>query len=511
VLPLVVRVKKPSGNEQMTAFADSPIRIGRSPLNQLVLAEDYVSRIEAVVRFDSKEVSYFNVGRTNTPLIDGTPIEPGSEAQLKNNSKVVLGGLELSFSREVVAEDKVVRRTRRRAATAEPTPDLSKTIVFQGTATSQLLSKPARAPAPEVQQARAPQRQPVKSDQLQPVPPSAAVETAPEPSVAVRPTEPAPEPSVAAKSDGPPAPSGAASHDRSALSQADLTASTQATHTTGAGAPAADTAPMADQRERAHAAYRSAWWILLQQLERVLETTAPEERAPVAERLQKTFPQIVREPDFRALLKRLELRPRKPGDPELEQWLRSLGKGLFPRGVRLETGMTVDRLGKLLQMFSQVFVEIQAAQSDARREMSLPDTGPRSLLASEDPNVVLAYLLNPNVDGDERMAELEQSVTKLALHEAALFGAVKDAAQALLESLSPEKIEAELKESDDADAGMLSRVFANKQDARDAQLWRRYRAMHQDLMDGKRYQRRFVGREFARIYMRAMEQLDADS
>ena len=104
------------------------------------------------------------------------------------------------------------------------------------------------------------------------------------------------------------------------------------------------------------------------------------------------------------------------------------------------------------------------------------------------------------------MAVLEQCVTKLAVHEAAVVGAIKDGAQALLEALSPEAVAREEQRSSD-DPGMLSRVFASKQDGVDAKLWRRYAAMHENLMDGKQYQRKFIGREFARIYLRALEKL----
>jgi hypothetical protein len=261
-----------------------------------------------------------------------------------------------------------------------------------------------------------------------------------------------------------------------------------------------------------HAEYRRAWQALLRDLETELASTAEHERAAVADRLQREFPQIVREQEFRELLGRFGLKPRKPGDPELEQWLKSLGKGIFPPGVRLDTGMTIDRLGGLLQMFSQVFVEINAAQNDARKEMQLPGGGRAgSLLSSEDPSIILAYLLNPAVDGNTRLSELEQCVTKLALHEAALFIAIKDAAHALLEELAPEAVAKAEARSTGEDHGMLSRVFGSKQDAGDARLWRRFVTMHADLMDGKQFQRKFMGREFARIYMKAMEKLAPDT
>ena len=97
MLPLVVRVKRPSGQTQMFAFGESPIRVGRSPLNHLLLEEHYISRNEGVVRFDAREVTYFNVGRTNITLLNGNPVPTDSEVTLDERSELVIGKLQLRF------------------------------------------------------------------------------------------------------------------------------------------------------------------------------------------------------------------------------------------------------------------------------------------------------------------------------------------------------------------------------------------------------------------------------
>jgi predicted component of type VI protein secretion system len=480
VLPLVIRLKRPTGATQMFAFADSPIRIGRSPLNHLQLDEQYISRIEAVVRFDAKEVSYFHVGRTNVTLLDGRPVPPDAEVVLDERSDLVIGKLQLRFSREAVDDAKVIRRVSHVPRGEEAPHEALHTTVFEPS---------AGAPAAPEQHAAAPRpgagARPGQAAQASPV------------SVPMRmiPIGESVQPPAAR------APQAHAQPRQREHAYAATPTPTPARSSPEAGSPAT---------RFGHAEYRRAWQGFLRELEAELLATPEPQRAELADQLQKDYPQIVREQDFRDLLGRLGLTPRKPGDPEIERWLRTLGKGLFPPGVRLETGMTIERLGALLQMFSQVFVEIQSAQSDARKEMALQANTPGSLLSSEDPNVILAYLLNPNVDGAARLAELEQCVTKLAVHEAALFGAIKDGAQALLEALSPDSVALEEARSSGEDHGMLSRVFGSKQDAADARLWRRYVQMHADLMDGKQYQRRFIGREFARLYLRAMEKLAPD-
>jgi hypothetical protein len=480
VLPLVIRLKRPTGATQMFAFADSPIRIGRSPLNHLQLDEQYISRIEAVVRFDAKEVSYFHVGRTNVTLLDGKPVPPDAEVVLDERSDLVIGKLQLRFSREAVDDAKVIRRSSQVPRGEEPSHEALHTTMYE---------PPAGEPAPPAQQPAAP-RQAAAARAGQ-----GAAQASPQ-SVPMRMIAIGAQGQPAAARGAPAAQAREREHER-----AYAATPTPSEPSPAGGSPAT---------RFSHAEYRRAWQSFLRELESELLAAPDAERAALAEQMQKDFPQIVREQDFRELLGRLGLTPRKPGDPEIERWLRTLGKGLFPPGVRLETGMTIERLGALLQMFSQVFVEIQSAQSDARKEMALQANTTGSLLSSEDPNVILAYLLNPNVDGTARLAELEQCVTKLAVHEAALFGAIKDGAQALLEALSPDSVALDEARSSGDDHGMLSRVFGSKQDAADARLWRRYVQMHADLMDGKQYQRRFIGREFARLYLRAMEKLAPD-
>ncbi len=488
----------------MFAFAESPIRVGRSPLNHMLLEEHYISRIEGVVRFDAREVTYFNVGRTNITLLNGNPVPTDSEVTLDEGSELMIGKLQLRFSREAVDDAKIIRRAARLSGPDEGQEELSKTAFLDNPwsagpaaqlAQAQPAAKPSTpAPSPQVAAAAVaamPSITPSRSPNARPViPPQSAPIRMPTP-LPVAPDTRYPTPSREPPRYDPPAtPRGTPESGVSSVARSD----------------AAPALPSGEAMRFSHAEYRRAWRSLLRDIEVLLTSTPEGQRAAVAEQVQRDYPQVIRENEFRELMTKFGLKPRKPGDPELEQWLRSLGKGLFPPGVRLDTGMTIDRLGALLQMFSQVFVEIQAAQNDARKEMAVTSVESSSLLASEDPKVILAYLLNPNVDGDKRMAELEQCVTKLAIHEAALFGAIKDGAQALLEALSPAAVAREEQRSSD-DPGMLSRVFASKQDGVDAKLWRRFVAMHENLMDGKQYQRKFIGREFARIYLRALEKL----
>lgn len=500
MLPLVVRVENAERRKREFAFAESPVRIGRSPLNHIQLEEEFISRIQAVIRFDRDEINYFNVGSTNVTVIDGREIVANEEVRIAESSIVSVGALRMRFAREAVAKEKLTRSASKiRSSSTTENHDLEKTMSVEPAAIS-----------PSVKSSK-----------------QKAILSAP-------PSEPAVEPSAGANY---------------VLNTSNSVAVTRSKFIQGSQRPRADAKPSLQPSSRSkspravapdpvsavpyavaepklpvsvsrsddvsscYEVYRQAWLGLFQALKSQLENADNAARPQLAANLQKKFPQIVREPEFRKLLKSFGLTPRKPDSPELEEWLRRLSKGLFPTGLNLASGMTIERIIRVLEVFSQVFVEIHAAQNEARKQLALQSSGTGSLLSSEDPEVVLAYLLNPSADSEQRLKELEQCITKLAVHETALFGAIKDGVYELLQSIAPEAIAKEegVAEGEDKSGGLLDRLMTSQESAREARLWRRYRAMHENLMDGKHYQRRFVGREFARIYLRAMEKLIPDS
>jgi hypothetical protein len=506
MLPLVVRIQKEDGHKQEYAFLDSPVRIGRSPLNHIRLTEEYISRIQAVVRFDRDEINYFNVGQTNVTTVDGREINANEEIKVEAVNMITVGTLRMQFVREAVAEEKISRQggIRTRSSSVPEYRDLEKTIA---------VDIPPSIPPPS---------------------PSLATSLDTTPSVIVN-VEATPSTNIGSKhgrgtsvaaakiipiSQNPPA----VAHPRPASLPTigyagDVRVPPVSRDLKSRAEPAAALPVSVPQLSKPaetashYQAFRQAWSGLYQALKLQLDSATDAERPRLAESLQKQFPQIVREPEFRKLLKAMGLTPRKLENPEIEEWLIALGKGLFPKGVSLTSGMSFERIGKVLEVFSQVFVEIQAAQNEARKQMALQTPGTSSLLSSEDPGVILAYLLNPAADSEQRLMELEQCITKLALHETALFGAIKDGAFELLQSISPESIANEENSSnkEDEGGGVFERFLVSQEDLQAARLWRRYEAMHENLMDGKYYQRRFVGREFARIYLRAMEKLLPDS
>ena len=67
-----VLLKDPrSGSETKYEFDQSPVRIGRNPLNNVVLDGNFVSGWHGTIRFDSTGTYYFDLGSTNGTCIDG--------------------------------------------------------------------------------------------------------------------------------------------------------------------------------------------------------------------------------------------------------------------------------------------------------------------------------------------------------------------------------------------------------------------------------------------------------
>jgi predicted component of type VI protein secretion system len=60
-----------SGSERKYEFDQSPVRIGRNPLNNVVIEGGFVSGWHGIIRFDSTGTYYFDLGSTNGTCVDG--------------------------------------------------------------------------------------------------------------------------------------------------------------------------------------------------------------------------------------------------------------------------------------------------------------------------------------------------------------------------------------------------------------------------------------------------------
>jgi type VI secretion system protein ImpI len=81
------------------AFIKSPVRIGRSELNDLPLPLPFVSAWHAVVQFDEQGIHYVDLGSTNGSMLDGIRLDKNAPVLVGAESEVCIGTLRLRFSR----------------------------------------------------------------------------------------------------------------------------------------------------------------------------------------------------------------------------------------------------------------------------------------------------------------------------------------------------------------------------------------------------------------------------
>jgi predicted component of type VI protein secretion system len=502
MLPLVITVEQADGGTRRYAFADSPVSIGRSPFAELQLTEPFISRWEGTLRFDADEITFFNLSSTNATYVNGKPLTQfEDDTPLSVDSVLTLGELQLRFAREPVPEPDL-RRKGKRKPTSENIAMGRKTQYLDAGAWARLL--PARAanatgaegaagaPVLVTGEASGPPFAVVAPPRTSTIAPQSCIVLGEEalarrrrksPATLVetgaRPVENEAAPGLPVLEAGP-SPADAASSSRSALA---------ATHFA-----------------RLRAAYHDARAALLVDI-RAQHAALPEaQRADFLAWLIRREPTLASDPDVQLELERAGVQP--PTDiPELHAWLRAISPEIVPEGMPFDSQLALTRVLGLLEVLIQSLAEIHDAQESVRRHW-LGRSARRSVLQSDDGNAVLAYLLNPRADWNERLRELEQSVRDVVTHELALFRATLDGARTLLSTLSPDMIASSAGADGDDPAvaepaaGFWTRLLCK--DAADIGLWRRFLAMYGELTDGARYERVFLGRVFSRSYLAAM-------
>ncbi|MDB4975950.1 MAG: protein kinase [Myxococcaceae bacterium] len=521
MLPLVVTIESADGHHRRRyAFADSPISVGRSPFAELQLAEGFVSRWEGTLRFDDREITYFSLGSTNPTFVDGREVASGEDIPLGPETVLTIGELQLRFSREHVPESDLRRRGKRKPVKEDPETAL-KTAYLESPLPAELrASSPSRAPTPPPPPppSSSPPNVAAYGEDGWPILPSMQSAAAERHSVE-------PEPPGGVRVLGRVTVAGHAAPVRSDVeTRLHVPRPSMLSPAKGADAPprrphgappprASSSAPPPPAQplslEGQHAAYRAAWAGLFSSLSAELERAPAAERAELADKLQRSYPQTTREPEFRELLKRLGLSARRPEVLEVREWLADIAREVLPARMGLDTGLTLDRILGLLETLTQSLAEINDAQ-DTVRQRWLGRPARRSVLRSENGRAILAYLLNPQANWNERLVELEQTIREVVTHELALFKATMEGARLLVEALSPAAVaQAEGIDLEDLSDGAKGPGLWDRlrpKDSAEARLWKRFVSTHEALMDGDRYQRVFLGRVFARTYLAAMGQ-----
>lgn len=439
MLPLLVRITNTqTGETEHSAFASSPVRIGRNQLNELVLNEPFVSQWHAVVRFDEHKVRYVDLGSTNGTTLAGRRLARHVQVEVDPQSDLRIGPLQLSFARAQVTPDMYAApRTTifslNTASAGEGSAVTNATMMFNPNDPATLeqhtmFLQPGQAP----------------------------------PGGAPRPTT----------RDHPPP---------SAVDMQQLFG-------------------IIEQTKPYYQQYRQAWTQVLAQLRAQLERVPGPHREAMVLVLCQQLPQLPKEPEFRQLLRTLDINPAALGEVDPAEWVARLGgQDSIPPGMQVNTAVAMERVGMLLESFSQAFVELRKGYEQFGEEMALQLVQDRNPLHdAQNAKDVLRYVLDWSVDGSERTRELTRAFADLALHQVALLSGVMEGIRSMLHGVSPQQLSGQRTPAlaKAGGGGFLESIF----NARKAGLWKSYVDRHQGLVEEDRFSREVFGRNFARAY-----------
>jgi predicted component of type VI protein secretion system len=466
--PLLIQIEKTEENvADSCAFAKSPVRIGRNPLNDLQLEESFVSQWHAVVRFTDDKTLYLDLGSTNRTTIDGKAVERNVETPVDENSDVRIGTLRLHILR-ADAPPEIFGKSRKSAfdsggGSGDPGP-LDGTLYLPESSREPRSRSRSEAPTGDVSLDDLDNAKTMLRSGDRAGPPPGL------PGTPAAPPRPARPPGLAATPSSP--------------------ASAGAVPATGGSGTAYET-------------YRAAWDRFFTEIRYQLESVPQDAREGEVMALQQRYPALAHEPEFRDYLSSIGVNPIRAGQPEMQEWLERLTDGLFPPpGMRINVAMAMERVGQILEVFGQGFIELRKAHQQFCDEMSLTRYADHSTLQrTENPSALIAYLLNPGKEGNQRPNELARALADIALHQVALVSATVEGGRALLDTIHPKALKdgPEPPRSSPAlaeEEGALDRLWPQR--ARG--LWRKYVAQHHDLLEGDRFTREIFGRKFARRY-----------
>jgi predicted component of type VI protein secretion system len=84
-----------SGSEKKYEFDQSPIRIGRNPLNNVVLEGNFVSGWHGIIRFDNTGTFYFDLGSTNGTCLDGKRLQKNTPIPITKPTRLTIWMFEI--------------------------------------------------------------------------------------------------------------------------------------------------------------------------------------------------------------------------------------------------------------------------------------------------------------------------------------------------------------------------------------------------------------------------------
>ena len=409
--PLVVRIEDlQTGAKTQFAFLRSPVRIGRSELNDLPLPQGFVSQWHAVVQFDENETRYVDLGSTNGSIVDGARIGKNVVVVLQPAAQVTIGALRLTFERRATGEH---RAAPPRTQFAIRAATVMRQAVKPGTLAGAGAPSAAATPAP-----------------LQGAAPDAAALAA----IAEALATPLGEGTPPAPSEPEPLPAIASALVDQALEAAAL------------------------DLDLLYASFRGSWEHLRAKLEETLTVMDAASRAAAGRRLAEKYPAALQEPQFRELAgapapaspAQASPAAQRPvplslGASDSEQLLSAFAESYLPASVQVRSAdqrqAFLGRLAESVETFARSFVEMRKGYEEFGKQMGVRTVhGDGPVERAKDPRQLLAALLDPGQHG--RAEELQAAFADYMVHQVAILNGVTEGAKAMLRGLSPESIEA---------------------------------------------------------------------
>ena len=246
-------------------------------------------------------------------------------------------------------------------------------------------------------------------------------------------------------------------------------------------------------------AYRQAFASLLQAAQHYLAQIPAKNRPAMVGEIARRYPELIRESSFRDYLSQQQVQHPSLKVVDPNHWIERLttGDGKLPKiPGQQDTVAAMERVGALLEVYSESFVELRKGFEQFGKDMAVQvvheDTPLRRL---DDKTELLRYLLDWNSDASERVGELKRFFGDLGLHQVALLNGITEGVRALLEAISPQQISG-VQPGTLIKKGIGSVLLPWKS----AGHWFQYAKRHATVMEEDRFTKEMFGRSFARAY-----------
>jgi len=265
----------------------------------------------------------------------------------------------------------------------------------------------------------------------------------------------------------------------------------------GEGGPGA--APAAHRLQPLHDSYRAAFKALMAGVRDVVAQLPPHERSGALLRFQRDMPALAGEEEFRALaeLNEVAVAVTAPMSSGPGRIVDEFARALVPE-LRLISLADVEKLlvraATTLETSARALVELRQGQRQFRTEMAVVRTAKEMtpLHRAQGPADVLAYLLDPDADVNQRIQELTSAYADIMIHQVALLNGIMEGVRGLLRRLSPHAIDEKVKRSAPAWARLLAPFWTR---------WRAFVTQHREYSEEDRQLSEAVfGAEFAQGY-----------